>query len=256
MKTVRTMFLMVAGFLTGGVVFAQSPDASHDAEANEDAELSKWLDRLDAQIRSISDLTSDFVEEKYTALLKEPMVSRGRVFVKGGRMRWSTISPTESTLYVDESRVALYFPARHTLEVYPLDHRLRSLVVSPIPRIDVLRRHWLIRPMAVESAHDERDRDRESSEGVQHLRLTPRDQAMSELLAEVRVIVNQRTGLANHVEMVDPDGERTVLTFSHTRTNVGLTDADVACDIPPGTKIVEPLGRTPRDGSPPNTDEP
>ena len=71
--------------------------------------------------------------------------------------------------------------------------------------------------------------------------LTPKDEALAEFIDEVRVQFDLSVGLARRIEMIDPDGDRTVIEFADIRTNVGLTSQDVAWDFPPGTRIVRPL---------------
>ena len=48
-------------------------------------------------------------------------------------------------------------------------------------------------------------------------------------------------GVASEFEMVDPDGEHTIIRFSNVRTNVNLTDDALKIDAPAGTKVVRPL---------------
>lgn len=195
--------------------------------------LAAALERLDRQSQAIHDLAADFVEEKFTALLKTPLVSKGNLFVKGERTCWKTTSPRRTTLYTDASRVAIHFPSRHTMEVYPVDRRLRALIVSPIPRVSNLRRHFDI---ALASAEDGA-----GSASMLHLRLTPKDETLLEFIESVTVAIDLRIGLATRVEMVDPEGDRTVTRFTNIRTNVGLSDDDVAWDVPSDTKILHPL---------------
>ncbi len=197
------------------------------------------LERLDQRAQTIGDLTADFVEKKFTALLKAPLVSRGKVLVKGERTCWKTTSPRQSILYTDSSRVAIYFPSRKTMEVYPVDRRLRALIVSPIPRVSNLRRHFEIALLNDEEAGGDAS--------MLHLRLTPKDEALLEFIESVTVAIDLRIALATRVEMVDPEGDRTVTRFTNIRTNVGLADGDLAWNVPSDTKILYPMT--------PNSDE-
>ena len=73
------------------------------------------------------------------------------------------------------------------------------------------------------------------------LRLTPKDDALVEFIDEVRVHIDLSDGLARRVEMIDAEGDRTVIEFANLRTNVGLTTADVAWDFPSDVRVVRPL---------------
>lgn len=197
----------------------------------DDKQLDDKLNRLDEQSQKIDDLTADFVESKFTVLLKKPLVSKGRVKVLGSRTRWDTTEPHATTLFTDDKRVALYFPSRKTVEVYRIDRRLRPLIVSPVPRLATLERHFHIEPLESDSPKPK----------FLLLRLTPKDEALTEFVEEVRIHFDLSVGLARRIEIIDPDGDRTVIEFADIRTNVGLRSKDVAWDFPPGTRILHPL---------------
>lgn len=196
--------------------------------------LREKLQQLDRQAQPIKNLTADFTEEKFTTLLRKPLVSQGHIFVKGKKTRWHTTTPQESTLFTDESRVAIYFPSRATMEVYPVDRRLRALIVSPVPRVATLQQHFHIELTPGQSPRK------------LNLRLTPKDDSLKEFVEEIRVTVDLTLGLATRIEMFDPEGDRTVITFNRVHTNVNLTDEDVAYQLPAGTKVVHPLDSPPQ----------
>lgn len=204
--------------------------------------LEQILEQIDRHAQSVVDLTCAFEEAKHTALLKNPIVSKGKLFIKQGRTRWHTTTPYESVLFTDSSSVAIYFPSSATMEIYPVDHRLADLIVSPIPRMQTLRRHFKIERVANENT--------KSDAGTIHLRLTPKDATFSEFIERAQVLINTSTGLALRFEMFDSQGDRTVITFTDARTNTGLSDSDVARTVPSTTKIVRPFGSRPKRATP------
>lgn len=218
---------LAVALLPGRLLFAQS-----DGEP-----LEARLARIDERTRGIDNLRVDFVEEKFTALLYKPLVSRGHVLVKGGRTRWETTSPHRSILYTNESRVAIYFPSRSTVEIYPIDRRLRPLIVSPLPQLSMLRRHF-----NMESIASSPPPKAEDATNTLDLRLTPKDEALRDIISEVHVRIDETLGLLVRAVLVDPEGDRTVITFSHARPNAGVTDADVKMALPPEVREVRPLG--------------
>lgn len=198
-----------------------------------DKPLRDKLSQLDERSQKIEDLTANFTEQKFTVMLKKPLVSKGRVKVMGSRTRWDTTEPHATTLFTDDKQIALYFPSRKTAEIYSINHRLRPLIVSPVPRLATLERHF----------HIEQVGDTPSAEFLR-LRLTPKDDALAEFIDEVHVDVNLSTGVAHRFELIDPDDDRTVIEFTDIRINVALTDEDVAWNFPPNTRIVRPLDST------------
>ena len=53
---------------------------------------------------------------------------------------------------------------------------------------------------------------------------------------QVRVLLDAQRGLIIRLEMRDSDGDRTLISFSNVKTNVGLKDADLELHAPPGVK--------------------
>lgn len=206
--------------------------------------LEARLTRIDERTRGIESLKVDFVEEKFTALLNKPLVSRGHVLVKGDRTRWETTSPHRSILFTNESRVAIYFPSRKTVEIYPIDQRLRPLIVSPLPQLTMLRRHF---NMEIMSNPPPKTKD---ATNTLDLRLTPKDETLRDIISEVHVRIDETLGLAVRAVLIDPEGDRTVITFSHPQPNAGVTDADVDMALPPNVREVRPLGSSVADTRP------
>ena len=96
----------------------------HALAAAEDPALSRQLEEIDARGAKIKDFSSDFRQEKFTALLKKPLVSSGLVRVSGQVIRWDTKQPENQVLYSDGHEVRMYYPAQKLLEIYTIDQRL------------------------------------------------------------------------------------------------------------------------------------
>ena len=82
----------------------------------------------------IADLTADFEQQKFTAMLKKPLISSGAVAVRGSAMLWKTRKPEPSELQIDQKEVRIYYPAQETIEVYQVEQKLGQLAASPLPR--------------------------------------------------------------------------------------------------------------------------
>jgi outer membrane lipoprotein-sorting protein len=143
------------------------------------------------------------------------------------------LDPHPSTLFTDDSHVAVYFPSRNTMEVYPVDRRISVLMMSPVPRITVLRQHFTLEVLP------------KSTPKALVLRMTPKEEALLAFVDEIVVSVSVERGLADRIEISDPEGDRTVITFRNVRTNVGLSDADVARRVPDDTEVIYPLEADP-----------
>ncbi len=203
------------------------------------ADLARRLDAIDARASAWQDLTADFVQRKYSPLLKKPLVSRGTIRAKGGDSLWHTTEPEPSEMGVNEHGIRLYYADRKVIEEYPIQSQLGMLAASPLPRLDVIRRSFKI------SADDGTgllpDGASEGPANLQALRMTPASDEVARVVKQVRVLLDADRGLVLLFEIIDPDGERTTLEFSNLRGNTGLRDEDLVLPAPPGVRISRPL---------------
>jgi outer membrane lipoprotein-sorting protein len=210
---------------------------AEDAPKGEDAALMKRLESIDARGAGMTDLSAKFTQEKFTALLKKPLVSSGTVKVKGGKVRWDTEKPEPGVLFSDSKEIKLYYPAQKTVEVYPIDQRLSEFAASPLPRLETLRKLFSIEQVPLKDFGTEGATD----ENQLALKLTPKDAALREHVDHVRVLLDVKAAHILKAETVDSDDDRTVITFSDVKLNAGLKDADLDLVLPPGTKVSRPL---------------
>src|SRR5689334_19669200 len=124
-----------------------TPAEATAPEANsEDPGLRARLDDIDRRAGEVRDLTARFEQQKFTALLKKPLVSSGRVRTKGHVVRWDTEVPEPAVLHSDGREIRMFYPRQHVVEVYPIDKRITDLAASPLPRLAALREHFRIEP--------------------------------------------------------------------------------------------------------------
>ena len=199
--------------------------------------LWRRLEQLDQKVAQITDLVADFQQEKFTALLKKPLVSTGSVRVKGAAMRWDTRHPEATTMSIDEKEVRLYYPGESLLEIYPIDRGLSSLAASPLPRLEQLSRFFAFEEIDPSKLPDPQS-PRASTLAV---RLTPIDPKLAEHVQEVRVLLDEQRGFIMLAEMVDVDGDRTIIRFGNFRPNTNLRGDDLRIDVPANTKISRPM---------------
>ena len=226
--------------LFAGVVVAAAGALLHAEEAKPqaaDGKLPALLEDVDRRAGQAADLAGKFRQEKHTALLKKPLVSSGRIRMKGSVVRWDTESPEPGVLYSDGREIRMYYPKQSTVEVYPIDRRLSDLAASPLPRLAILRQHFRIDALPREDV----SRTQRDDANVVHLRLTPIDEFLAEHVEEVRVALDAATACVTRVEMLDTDGDRTVISFTDVKTNTGIRDGELDLSLPAGTKVSRPL---------------
>lgn len=209
--------------------------------------LIERLEEIDRRGAEIRDLVADFEQRKHTPLLKKPLVSTGRVLVKGARVRWETLEPHATTMTIDEREVKIYYPDQKSLEIYPVEGGLARLSASPLPRLDAIREQFEIEAVSVADLDSEAD-PRESLA----LRLTPLQDSLKEHLSEVRVLLHIPSACMTRLEMIDADGERTTIVFRNVRTDTGIEAKALELTVPRATSVSRPLDGT---GPSPSSDE-
>lgn len=214
---------------------APTERAGAGAPGNE-ADLRTLLEDIDRRAAQVADLQGRFRQEKYTSLLKKPLVSSGRVRMKDSVVRWDTEEPEPAVLFSDARELRMYYPRQSVVEVYPIDRRLAEMAASPLPRLASLREHFTLdRLPAGEKAGVA------TAPGELPLRLTPTDEWLKEHVDEVRVVLDVERACVVRVEVLDADGDRTLIRFDDLKLNAGVRDEDLALRLPAGTRVSRPL---------------
>lgn len=219
---------MLTGLLAVGLF-----GAAANAIADNDAAWAE-LENLSKNRAPITTYAADFRQEKFTPLLREPIRSTGRVRIaegeNGGVSRWDTQAPYASTMLVANGELKLHYPEQRSLEIYALGDRLDAMAASPVPDLAVLRENFEIQEYGW-------------TKGDQLLNLTflPKSDAMREALEEITVDIDPALGSMRRLSMTDLDGETTVMHFENIELNIELDAADLALDVPAGTKTTRPL---------------
>lgn len=210
------------------------------APTDQDPALIRELEEIDARAADVHDLSADFEQEKFTPVLKKPLVSSGRVRVVPPRIRWDTDEPHPSVLLLSPEELRLYDPEARTLEIVPVSGGLSQAAASPLPRLATVRDHF-----GIERA-DPATLDEGATEASSiAVRLLPRDESVAEHVAEVRVLIDRALACATRVEITDADGDRTVIRFRRIRLNSGVRDVELDLAVPAGTTISRPAVASP-----------
>ena len=200
------------------------------------AEAALWakLSEIDSRAAKTKTLAAAFEQQKFTALLRKPLVSLGRVRVSGSVMRWDTEKPEPLVMLIDPHEARIYYPAQKALEIYPIDARLGELAASPLPRLQVLRARFAFE----QAPPSDLDKSADPARFIA-LKLTPTDSSLREHVKQVAVLLDAEHAYIVAAELTDSDGDRTVLSFKdiHVNEDVG----DLALKVPPDSRVSHPL---------------
>jgi outer membrane lipoprotein-sorting protein len=184
-----------------------------------DPTLARILDQWDRKQQESVTLVASFTERKDLKLLAKPVISRGEFYYsRPNHVRWEYKEPDHKVYVITEDMYTAYFPALKRAEEVPIKKFLgkrmfRFLAVGQ--RIGDLARYYDFR-LAPQS----------DVKGTHLLLLTPRSRTVRDHVAEMKIWVDESTGLPRQLQYFEPDGDTTLLAFEDMRTNV-----DVAADL-------------------------
>lgn len=235
----RTGGTPVSLFAVFCLLIAASVVHSQPATAPSGVDPAFWQRMLavDAKAASIHDITADFTQQKYTPILKKPLTSKGIIRATASAMLWDTTDPQPTQMHITESQASLYYPKEKLEEIYPVTGQLGSLAASPLPRLSVLQKHFSFEAESVK-AIDPAIADESQFIAV---KLKPLDAALREHVEQVRVLLDASAGFMIRCEVMDADGDRTLISFANVRLNTGLDDSKLVIKVPGDVKIVRPL---------------
>ena len=225
------LFFIVIGFHIRASAIDTLPTT---APSGIDPRLWDRMKATDAKADQVKDLSADFEQLKYTALLKKPLKSTGTVHARGNVMLWDTHGSQPTHMRVDEKEVSIYYENQKTIEAYPIAGQLGSLAANPLPRLATMMGHFQF-TLADENEFEKAEADRLI------LKLTPTDDALKEHVKSVHVSIDTNTGLMHAFQLTDADGDRQVIHFTNIKPNSHFDDAKLQIKAPADVKIVRPL---------------
>jgi hypothetical protein len=232
---IRSAGITLFVIISAAIVKAEVPATVPTTQAT-DPKLWTEMTAVDAKAATITDITAEFVQQKFTPLLKKPLVSSGSLRVRGDVALWITDKPQPTKMLVNAKEIQIDYPQQLTMEIYPLEGQLAALASSPLPRLDVLRRYFSFERLFPASLNPAAN-----DEQYLALKMTPIDPKLREHIQEVDVLLDRRNGIIIQATNIDTDNEKTILTFTNILINKGVSDADLKLDVSPGTKVVHPL---------------
>jgi outer membrane lipoprotein carrier protein len=209
------VFLLISTF----AVSAQTAQpASAEAVARD---IQKRYDR-------ITDFSADFVHSYRGGVLKQQATERGHLLVKKpGRMRWEYIAPEKKTFVSDGRKLYSYIPQDKQVivsTVPPGDQ-------APAPALFLTGEGNLIRDFDVAF-----EQVAEAPPGTVALRLTPKKREPE--YNSLTLVVQPGTLHLSMLVTIDPQGGRSVFTFTNLKENVGLADNEFVFKMPRGVDVI------------------
>ncbi len=183
------------------------------------------VQRLKESRERTKDFSADLLQEKKVSLLREKVVSKGKIrFKHPDKVSIEFFHPESSQMVFDGKTLLLYFKEEKMAERYqvhanPVVEKYLFLTKDPFQE---KLAQWKI----VE--------DRES---VVVIEILPKTK--DTLFVKTRLWVSKKDWMVVGMEMVERNGDTTLLRYSNLKVNTGLSDSNFEISLPKDVKITE-----------------
>jgi outer membrane lipoprotein-sorting protein len=195
------------------------------------SDVDQLIQKLQALPKSQPSLQANFREERHLAMLKEPIVTEGKVwFTLPDKIRREIGGKTPSTTVIDGKKMSIYYPSYQQLEIYDLEKRtaikdsLRALTAG-------------LNFSEVANYYDIAG----SKNGNEYqITLTPKTASVRKLVKSVDLTIDEDL-TPKRVVVHDNKGQIFTETYTDVRREA-IPASTFEFSPPPGTKVSKPLG--------------
>ena len=179
--------------------------------------------------RALSDLSADFTQTTTVPGFSTTLLSKGKLYLAKGKMRWDYVEPSNQQIYVNEGRIQYYIPAHNQVIVSTLspdnDDQIPLHLLMTLDRLDEDFTLAWEDPSSPQRASEYR------------LRLEPKRPVAD--LAFVTVGVDVQRRVVTSVALHPRNGNVSSFVFSHLTVNPRLEASLFSFTIPSGIEVVE-----------------
>jgi len=178
---------------------------------------------------ALSDLSAEFTQTTTVPGFSTTLVSKGRVYLAKGKMRWDYTEPSNQQIYVNDGRVQYYIPAHKQVIVSTLspdaDDQIPLHLLMTLDRLDA------------QFAVTWEDPAAPRRDGAYRLRLEPKHPVAD--LEYVTVGVDPKRRVVTAISLHPKNGNVSSFVFSRLVVNPRLEASLFAFSVPEGIEVVE-----------------
>lgn len=183
------------------------------------------VQRIRESREKTKDFSADLLQEKKISLLKEKVISKGRIrFKKPDRISIEFFHPETSQMVYDGKTFLLYFKEEKIAERYQVQGNPvveKYMLFSKDPFQEKLAQWRIV----------------EDRETVLALEILPK--VKDPLFVKTRMWISKKNWIITGMEMVEKNGDTTTLRYSNMRVDMGLADSDFEIRLPKDVKVTE-----------------
>jgi outer membrane lipoprotein carrier protein len=188
------------------------------------------ITKIQARYESLQDLESDFTQITQFKGFSTTLTSKGKFYLKKGRVRWDYREPSKQQIFVDGDQVLFYVPEHQQV----IKTRLSVELDSQVPVRLLAGSGNLAKEFNIRWKDETKQR---GTDGAYLLILSPKTPAAD--FTEIHVEVDPDDFLIQKVILQEPKGNSSTFEFSGVKSNHGIKDRLFSFDIPKGVVIVE-----------------
>ena len=199
------------------VLLAITPALKSQTMRKATAEESRtMIAKINKSAASISTITCSFTQEKSVAMLKDKMTSQGKMcYSSAGKLRWEYSSPYSYILVINNNQVSMKSGSKTS----KVDIN-SSKLFQTIARI-------MVSSVTGKSLNKSNDFDVTMYCNNQNwcAQLVPKEANMKKMFKFIRLYFNSSQTMVSRVEMVEKNGDKTIIRLNNVVTNKQINDA-------------------------------
>jgi outer membrane lipoprotein-sorting protein len=223
--------MIMRRFWLSGLILAAIAVASASAASLPPAEVQDLVNRLQAAHENNSSLQANFREERRMAMLKDAVVSQGKIwFTLPDKIRREIASNTPSITVINGRKMVIFYPKFKEEESYDLEKRpiLKDSLQALTAGLNFRQVSTFYNIEAFREGNDYR------------VLLTPKTAGIRRIMKSVTLTIDQNL-TPERVNFESASGERVAITYSDVRRDP-VPESFYEFNPPPGTKVTTPLG--------------
>lgn len=183
------------------------------------------VQRIRESREKTKDFSADLLQEKKISLLKEKVISKGKIrFKKPDKIYIEFFHPETSQMVYDGKTFLLYFKEEKMAERYQVQGNPvveKYMLFSKDPFQERLAQWRIV----------------EDRESILIMEILPK--VKDPLFVKTRMWISKKDWIITGMEMVEKNGDTTSLRYSNMRVNMGLSDPDFEIRLPKDVKVTE-----------------
>lgn len=194
-------------------MFAMMSFAEKTVNASEQKQM---ISQIVSASKNISSLQSDFVQTKHLRILGKDMVSKGKMYLKGGQsLRWEYTTPYTYIFVINGGKVMMKDSNNKTSTIDVNSSKMFKNITQ-----------IMMSSMTGECLSNAKEfkvtMKKSNTEWI--AQLVPQQKTLANMFSLITLHINHTTKMVTTVEMKEKTGDTTVINLSNTKKNQALQD--------------------------------